>query len=184
MMKPINDFCERILVTESEIDALTTKISKEITNDYKSREVVFVAILNGAFMFASDLVKKVDVDCYIDFMQCSTYGDKTVSSGNFVVKKDLTMDITGKDVIIVEDILDSGYTLKNLCEYLKSKNPNSIKIATFIDKPKRRTEDIKADYCGFVMEDDSFIVGYGLDYAQKYRNLPYIGVLKEEIYNK
>jgi hypoxanthine phosphoribosyltransferase len=179
-----NNFCERILVTESEIDSLTTKISKEITKDYMGKEVVFIAILNGAFMFASDLVKKVNVDCYIDFMQCSTYGDKTVSSGNFIVKKDLTMNIAGKDIIIVEDILDSGYTLKNLKQYLELKNPNSIKIATFIDKPKRRTEDICADYCGLIMDDDSFIVGYGLDYAQKYRNLPYIAVLKEEIYNK
>lgn len=183
-MTKSNSFCEKIIVSEKEIDAATTRIADEINRDYAGEEVVFLTILNGAFMFATDLMKKVDIDCYIDFMQCSTYGDKTVSSGNFVIKKDMTMDITEKNVIIVEDVLDSGYTMKNLIKYLKIKNPKSIKIATFIDKPARRAENVEPDYCGVVMKEDYFIVGYGLDYAQKYRNLPYIGVLKEELYKE
>lgn len=174
--------CEKIIISENDIDLTVSRIADEINRDFEGEEVVFVTILNGAFMFASDLMKKITLDCYIDFMQCSTYGDKTVSSGNFVVKKDISMDITGKNVIIIEDILDSGYTMKNLIQYLKIKNAKTIKIATFIDKPARRSENVEADYCGVVMEDDYFIVGYGLDYAQKYRNLPYIGVLKEHIY--
>jgi len=178
-----DEFIEKIIVSKEDIEIYTSKIADRITKDYHGEEVVFVTILNGAFMFATDLLKKVKLDCYIDFMQCSTYGDKTVSCGNFVVKKDLTMDISNKHVIVVEDILDSGYTMKNLLEYLKLKNPKSIRVATFIDKPARRVEDVSADYIGVVMDDDSFIVGYGLDYAQKYRNLPYIGALKEEIYS-
>jgi len=177
-----SSFCEKIIVSKEEIDSAITRIAEEINRDYKGEEVVFLTILNGAFMFATDLMKKVDLDCYIDFMQCSTYGDKTVSSGHFIIKKDISMDITGKNIIVVEDVLDSGYTMKNLIKYLKIKKPKSIKIATFIDKPARRKENVKADYCGVTMEEDYFIVGYGLDYAQKYRNLPYIGVLKEEIY--
>lgn len=179
-----NDIIEKVIVSESQIETTLNKIATEINSDYKGEAVVFVAILNGAFMFASDLMKKIELDCYIDFMQCSTYGNKTVSSGNFVVKKDITIDVNGKHVIIVEDILDSGYTMKNLLKYLKLKNPKTIKIATFIDKPARRVEDVHADYTGFVMDDDSFIVGYGLDYSQKYRNLPFIGVLKKEVYSQ
>jgi len=177
-----NSFCEKIIVTEEEISRATARIAEEINRDYRGEEVVFITILNGAFMFATDLIKKVNIECYVDFMQCSTYGDKTVSSGNFVIKKDLVMDISQKNVIVVEDILDSGYTIKNLLEYLKNKNPKTIKVATFIDKPARRAENVTADYVGVVMSEDHFIVGYGLDYAQKYRNLPYIGILKEEIY--
>ena len=149
-----NTFCEKIIVTEEEIDLATTRIADEINRDYHGEEVVFIAILNGAFMFATDLIKKVELDCYVDFMQCSTYGDKTVSSGNFVIKKDLVMDISQKNGIVVEDILDSGYTIKNLLEYLKNKNPKTIKVATFIDKPARRAENVTAD--SRFMEDLGF----------------------------
>jgi len=166
------------------------------TLDYKSTDILYTLIClqkliesnatyDELYNFLYNLkpsVKKVNIECYVDFMQCSTYGDKTVSSGNFVIKKDLVMDISQKNVIVVEDILDSGYTIKNLLEYLKNKNPKTIKVATFIDKPARRAENVTADYVGVVMSEDHFIVGYGLDYAQKYRNLPYIGILKEEIY--
>ena len=176
-----NDF-EKIIISAEKIESEVSRIAKEISEDFPNEEVVFLTILNGAFMFATDLVKKVKLDCYIDFMQCSTYGNSTTSSGNFVVKKDLTMDISDKNVIVVEDVLDTGHTLKNLVNYLERKNPKCIKIATFVDKPARRKENIKADYCGVVMEDDLFIVGYGLDYAQKYRNLPFIAALKESIY--
>ena len=144
---------------------------------------IFVSILNGSFMFTSDLLKKINVKCSVDFMQISTYGNDTSSSGEFVIKKDLSFDVENKHVIIVEDIIDSGYTLSKLVGYIKEKKPASLKIATFIDKPARRQQDICADYIGFVLNDDYFIVGYGLDYAQNHRNLPYVGVLSEHIYS-
>ncbi len=174
--------CEKILFSNEEITKEVKRLGREIANDYKGKEVIFVSVLTGAFMFVSDLVRNVPLTSYIDFMQVSTYENSTETSGNFVIKKDLTSNIEGKDVIIVEDILDTGFTLCNLVEYIKSKNPASVKIAAFIDKPARRKENISADYVGFTMEDDYFIVGYGLDYAQKYRNLPYVGVLSEHLY--
>lgn len=174
--------CEKILFSNEQITKELKRLGNEITKDYEGKEVVFVSVLTGAFMFVADLVRNVDLTSYIDFMQVSTYENSTETSGKFVVKKDLTSDITGKDVIIVEDILDTGFTLGNLVEYIKSKNPASVKIAAFIDKPARRKFDISADYVGFTMEDDYFIVGYGLDFAQKYRNLPYVGVLSEHLY--
>lgn len=174
--------CEKILFSNEEITKEVKRLGREIANDYKGKEVIFVSVLTGAFMFVSDLVRNVPLTSYIDFMQVSTYENSKETSGNFVIKKDLTSNIEGKDVIIVEDILDTGFTLCNLLEYIKSKNPASVKIAAFIDKPARRKENISADYVGFTMEDDYFIVGYGLDYAQKYRNLPYVGVLSEHLY--
>lgn len=174
--------CEKILYSQDEISREVCRLGQEITKDYSGKEVVFVSVLSGAFMFVSDLVRNVQLDSYIDFMQVSTYGNSTNTSGNFRIKKDLSNDITGKDVIIVEDILDTGFTLYNLVQYINSKNPSSVKIATFIDKPARRKQDIKADYVGFTMDEDYFIVGYGLDYAQKYRNLPYVGVLSEHLH--
>ena len=174
--------CEKILFSNEEITKEVKRLGREIANDYEGKEVIFVSVLTGAFMFVSDLVRNVPLTSYIDFMQVSTYENSTETSGNFVIKKDLTSNIEVKDVIIVEDILDTGFTLCNLVEYIKSKNPASVKIAAFIDKPARRKENISADYVGFTMEDDYFIVGYGLDYAQKYRNLPYVGVLSEHLY--
>ncbi len=177
------NMCKEILFSKEMIEKKVCELGSQITNDYNGKDVVFVAILNGAFMFASDLIKSVKLDCYIDFMQVSTYGNDTKSSGTFVVKKDLSLDIKNKNVIIIEDILDTGYTLSNLLGYLAKYEPLSVKIATFIDKPARRLANVKADYVGFVLDENHFIVGYGLDYAQKYRNLPYIGILKEEIYS-
>jgi len=175
--------CNKILFSKEMIYERVCELGRKISEDYAGKDVVFVSILNGAFMFASDLLKSVSIDCYIDFMQVSTYGNETKSSGTFVVKKDLSLDIQNKDVIIVEDILDTGYTLSNLTGYLAKYKPASVRIATFIDKPARRKINISADYVGFVLNEDYFIVGYGLDYAQKYRNLPYVGVLKEELYS-
>ena len=177
-----NDVCKEILVSTEKINELVKNIADQINNDYVGEEVVFVSILNGSFMFTADLLKHITLDCNIDFMQVSTYGNSSTTSGNFVVKKDVTIDIANKNVIILEDILDTGYTMKNLIEYFKIKNVKTLKIATLIDKPKRRLEDVTADYVGFTMTDDSFIVGYGLDYAQKYRNLPYIGVLSDHLH--
>lgn len=174
--------CEKILYSQDDISREVQRMGKQITKDYDGKEIVFVSVLSGAFMFVSDLVRNVHLDSYIDFMQVSTYGNSTNTSGDFKIKKDLSNDITGKDVIVVEDILDTGFTLYNLIQYIKSKNPASVKIATFIDKPSRRKQDIEADYVGFTMESDYFIVGYGLDYAQKYRNLPYVGVLSEHLH--
>lgn len=174
--------CEKVLYSQEEIMKEVKRLGSEITKDYEGKEVVFVSVLTGAFMFVSDLVRSVSLTSFIDFMQVSTYENSTVTSGNFIFKKDLTSNIEGKDVIIVEDILDTGFTLYNLVEYIKSKKPASVKIAAFIDKPARRKQDINADYVGFTMKDDYFIVGYGLDYAQKYRNLPYVGVLSEHLH--
>lgn len=177
------DVCEKILISEKEINEKVKQLGLQISKDYSGKEIIFVSVLNGSFMFSSDLLKCVDLDCSIDFIQVSTYGNGTSSTGNFVLKKDLSFDITDKHIIVLEDIIDSGYTIKRLKEFLSEKNPASLKIATFIDKPARRQVDVKADYVGFVLEEDYFIVGYGLDFSQKYRNLPYVGVLKEHIYS-
>ena len=174
--------CEKIVVSESDIDEIVKRLGNQINTDYAGEEIVFVSILNGSFKFTADLLKQITLDCHIDFMQVSTYGNSTNTTGNFVVKKDLSFDVTDKNVIIIEDILDTGYTIKNLIEYFKIKHVQSLKIATLIDKPGRRTEDVHADYVGYTMDEDLFIVGYGLDYAQKYRNLPYIGVLGEHLH--
>lgn len=175
--------CSKILITEEQISEIVKRIGMQINSDYVGEEIVFVSILNGSFMFTADLLKQIKLDCNIDFMQVSTYGSSTNTTGNFVVKKDLSFDVTGKNVIIIEDILDTGYTMKNLIEYFKIKHVKTLRIAALIDKPHRRTEDVKADYVGYTMENDYFIVGYGLDYAQKYRNLPYIGVLSEHLHS-
>ncbi len=177
------EICERILISEEEINEKVKQLGIQISKDYEDKEVIFVSVLNGSFMFSSDLLKYIDSDCSIDFIQVSTYGNSTTSSGNFVLKKDLSFDLENKHVIILEDIIDSGYTIERLKEYLNTKKPASLKIATFIDKPARRKVDVKADYVGFVLNEDYFIVGYGLDFSQKYRNLPYVGVLKEHIYS-
>ncbi len=175
--------CEKILYSKEEIEQKVKELGDRITKDYEGEKIFFISVLNGAFMFTSDLLKHINCDCEIDFMQVSTYGNSTNTSGDFKVKKDLTVDIRDKHVIVIEDILDTGYTMEKLLDYLKIKKPKSLKCCAFIDKPQRRINDVKADYVGFEMDNDYFIVGYGLDYAQLYRNLPYIGVLKEHIYS-
>ena len=183
MNNSTNEVCKKILYSEEVIEARCKEIGKQISEDYAGGEVTLLAVLNGSFMFASDLIKNISIDCRIDFMQVSTYGSSSESSGKFVVKKDFALDIEGKDVIIVEDIVDTGFTLHNLVDYLRKWNPKSLKICTLIDKPHRRTSEVKTDYVCFTMDENEFIVGYGLDYAQRFRNFPYIGVLKEEIYS-
>lgn len=179
----MNKDCERIIISEEEIAKAVKKIGEQINKDYEGKEISFISILNGAYPFTADVLRCVDVDCTVDFMQVSSYGDSTSSSGTLKIKRDISGNIENRHVVILEDILDTGFTLRNLTNYLKSKNPASIKICTFIDKPARRTEDIASDYAGFVFDEDLFLVGYGLDYAQKYRNLPYVAVLKPEIYS-
>ena len=179
----MNKDCERVIYTEEQISKAVKEIGSQINKDYEGKEIAFVSILNGAYAFTADLMRCVDLDCTIDFMQVSSYGDSTSSSGTLKIKRDISGDITGKHVIVVEDILDTGFTLYNLKNYLESKKPASLKICTFIDKPARRTQEIKADYKCFTLDEDLFIVGYGLDFAQKYRNLPYVAILKPEMYS-
>ena len=179
-MSMINDI-ERVLFSQQELQSKVTELGARITEDYAGKEPIFVGVLKGCFVFMADLMRAVNLPCQIDFMAVSSYGKGTTSSGEVQSTKDLSYDIAGRDVIIVEDILDSGVTLNYLIGYLKHRNPRSVRIVTLFDKPSRRKAPVKADYYGYEVPD-AFIVGYGLDYAEKYRNLPYIGILKPEIY--
>lgn len=181
-MKTMEKDILKILLTEDEIKARCAELGKEISKDYEGKTPIFVGILRGSFVFMADLMRYVDLYCTIDFMAVSSYGAGTTTTGAVKINKDLTENIEGCDVIIVEDILDSGVTLSYLKHYLEGRGAASIKIVTLLDKPARRKADIKADYFGFTVPDE-FVVGYGLDYAEKYRNLPYIGVLKPEVYS-
>ena len=172
---------ERVLLSRKEIDDQVVKIGKQISQDYAGTEPVFVGVLKGCFMFMADLMRNITIDCSVDFMAVSSY-QGTNSTGAVNINKDLSRDIGGKHVIIVEDILDSGVTLNYLKSYLSVREPASIKIVTLLDKPARRKAEIYADYHCFEVPD-AFVVGYGLDYNEKYRNLPYIGILKPEIYS-
>ena len=165
------------LVSRKEIEAAVTRLAKEISEDYKGKDLIVVGILKGAAVFLADLIRKIDCPMIMDFMQVSSYYNGTVSSGNVKIKKDLDYDISGKDVLIVEDIIDSGVTMQCLKRDLFSRNPNSIRVVAAFDKPSRRTVDFRADYIGIEVPD-KFIVGYGLDYAGKYRNLPDVCVLE------
>lgn len=173
---------EYIFATEEEINIRVKELGEQITRDYEGKTPLFVGVLKGCFTFMADLVRACDLMCTIDFMAVSSYGDGTVSTGAVKIVKDLSENIEGRDVIIVEDILDSGNTLNYLIKYMNDRKPASIRIVTLMDKPERRTTPVKADYVGFTIPD-AFVVGYGLDYSQRYRNLPYIGILKPEIYS-
>ena len=171
------------MFTEEQIREKVIELGKQIENDYKGEEVLVVGILKGANVFTCDLIRQIDLDVKIDFMSVSSYGSGTESSGTVRILKDLDTDIKGRNVLIVEDIIDSGRTLSNLVKELQIREPKSLKLCTLLDKPSRRVVDVDVEYVGFEIED-KFIVGYGIDYAEKYRNLPFIGALKEEIYNK
>ena len=173
---------ERILFSEEQLKERIAALGAELTRDYEDKNPIFVGVLKGCFVFMADLLRNVDVYCTMDFMAVSSYGDGVTSTGAVKINKDLSRDIAGRHVIIVEDILDSGITLSYLKKYLSVRNPASISIVTLLDKPARRRADVQADYVGFEVED-AFVVGYGLDYAEEYRNLPYIGVLKSEVYS-
>ena len=164
------------LISEETLKARVQEIAKEITESYKGEEVKTICVLKGAVMFMVDLVKNLDLPVKFDFMAVSSYGNSTESSGNIQILKDLDDPNEGENILIVEDIIDSGRTLHYLIEYLNSKKPKSIKLCTLFDKPERREFEVNVDWTGFDIPDE-FIVGYGLDYAQRYRNLPYIGVL-------
>lgn len=174
---------KEILFSEEEIQKRVRELGEQITKDYadSSNELVLVCILRGSYVFMADLSRSIDLPVQVDFMCVSSYGKGTNSSGQVQITKDLSDPIEGKDIIIVEDILDSGNTLYYLTEILKARKPASIKICTLLDKPERRIKPIVSDYYGFPIPN-AFVVGYGLDYAENYRNLPYVGILKPSVY--
>lgn len=172
---------DRILVTREEIQAAVKELGQRITFDYQGRCPIVVGILKGAIVFYSDLIREIDLPLQTEFMSVSSYGAATKSTGVVKINLDLRLDVTGRDVLIVEDIVDSGMTLHYLRQHLADRGAASIRICTLLDKPARRRVDLKADYFCFTIPDE-FVVGYGLDYAEKYRNLPDIGVLSPRIY--
>ncbi len=169
----------KVLIDEERIKQRVAELGAQITEDYRDKNLLVVCILRGGVAFMADLVKEIKLPLTMDFMAVSSYGMSTKSSGVVRIMKDLDEDIEGKDVLVVEDIVDTGLTLHYLTDYLKSRGPRSVKICSFLDKPARRKVDVTVDYIGFEIPDE-FVVGYGLDYAQKYRNLPYVSVLDEK----
>ncbi len=177
----INDI-DRILLSEEQLKEIVKRLGAEITNDYKDKRLVLVSVLKGSVVFMADLMREIKIPCSIDFMAVSSYGSGTKTSGVVKIVKDLDTDVVdGADLLIVEDILDSGVTLEYLMKILSARNPNSIKICTLLDKPERRKANVFADYSGAQIPD-AFVVGYGLDYDEKYRNLPFVGALKPAVY--
>ncbi|MDO5123660.1 MAG: hypoxanthine phosphoribosyltransferase [Eubacteriales bacterium] len=174
--------CEYILVDEQKIKSLVKELAQKISEDYKDKNLLLVGLLKGSVVFMSDLMKEISVDCKIDFICASSYGTGTVSTGRVNIVKDLSQPIDGVDVLIIEDIIDSGNTLTFMKKYLSAKGAASVKICTLLSKPSRREVDIPIDYLGIEIPDE-FVIGYGLDYAEKYRNLPYVGVLKRSVYS-
>lgn len=173
---------KEILLTQQQLADKTKELAQRISNDYREKEFVMVTVLKGGFIFASDLVRQMDIDVDINFMAVSSYGSGTRSSGNVKIVKDLDSDIRGKHVLIVEDIVDSGHTLSFLMQLMKDRGAVDVKICTILNKPSRREVDIDVAYLGYDIPDE-FVVGYGLDYDERYRNLPYLATLKEEVYN-
>ncbi|WP_294553696.1 hypoxanthine phosphoribosyltransferase [uncultured Pseudoflavonifractor sp.] len=172
---------ERVFFSEEELKKRVAEIAAEINRDYAGKEPMLISVLRGSFVFMADLIRKIEVPCTVDFMSVSSYGRGTTSSGQVQITKDLSDDIEGKDIIVVEDILDSGNTLSYLLQLLRARKPASMRLCTLLDKPDRRVKEVHVDYTGFTIPDE-FVVGYGLDYAEKYRNLPYIGILKPRVY--
>ena len=173
----------KVLLSEEEVDSRIKQIAAKVSKDYAGKEIHLICVLKGGVFFTCELAKRITVPVSLDFMSVSSYGDDTKSSGVVKIVKDLDQPLEGKDVLIVEDILDTGVTLSHLVPMLKLRRPNSVRLCTILSKPSRRKVDIEPDYCGFEVPDE-FVVGYGLDYDEKYRNLPYVGVLKPEVYEK
>ena len=172
---------QEVLFTEEQLKTRVMEIAKEIEKDYEGKEIMLISVLRGSFVFMADLCRGIDLPCTVDFMSVSSYGKGTSSSGQVQITKDLSSDISGQHIIVVEDILDSGNTLSYLLKLLEQRNPASIRLCTLLDKPERRVKHVDVHYSGFSIPD-AFVVGYGLDYAEQYRNLPYIGILKPEVY--
>ena len=174
---------QEVLFSEEQLDRRVREIAAEITRDYEGKEIMLISVLRGSFVFMADLCRRIDLPCTLDFMSVSSYGKGTTSSGQVQITRDLSSDISGKHIIVVEDILDSGNTLSYLLKLLEQRKPASIRLCTLLNKPDRRVKHVDVHYCGFDIPD-AFIVGYGLDYAEQYRNLPYIGILKPEVYGE
>ncbi|HZK33407.1 MAG TPA: hypoxanthine phosphoribosyltransferase [Tissierellaceae bacterium] len=171
-----------ILVSEEEIAEKVKELGKKISQDYKDKDLLLVGILKGAVIFMSDLARSIDIPVRLDFMAVSSYGNTAISTGEVRIIKDLDFSVENRDILIIEDIIDTGYTLAYLTDNLKKRGANSVKVCTLLNKPERRKVDVPVDYLGFDIPDE-FVVGYGLDYAQLGRNLPYVAALKEEVYS-
>ncbi len=177
----LHDDVEQVLLSGEQIQARVAQLGAQLGADYAGRDPVLVSVLKGSIVFLADLVRQMEIPLSIDLMEVSSYGASTESSGQVRILKDLSMAIDGRDVIVVEDIIDTGLTLNYLLRYLHDKGPASIRICCLLDKPARRLADISIDYRGFTIPD-RFVIGYGLDYDERYRNLPYIGVLRPSVY--
>lgn len=173
---------KEILISEQKIDSIVSNIAEKIDKDYENKDMLMVGLLKGSICFMADLMKKMKSDFKIDFVVASSYANGTESTGTVNIVKDVSQSVQGKDILIVEDIIDSGNTLDFMVKYFKAKKAKSVKIATLLDKPERRKVKIDVDYVGKIIPDE-FVVGYGLDYAEDYRTLPYIGILKESVYS-
>lgn len=178
----MNNDIEKVLLSQEEISEIIRNLGEQISKDYKGKNLLMVSVLKGSVVFMADLMRQITIPLSIDFMCVSSYGSGTATSGSVKIIKDLDIDLAGRDLLIVEDILDSGVTLSNLKKMLLNRKPNSVRICTFLDKPSRRKENIHADYIGAQVPDE-FVVGYGLDFDEKYRNLPYVGILKPCVYS-
>ncbi|MSU01034.1 hypoxanthine phosphoribosyltransferase [Tissierella pigra] len=172
-----------VLVSEEDIEKRVKELGKQITEDYKDKDLILVGILKGAVIFMSDLARNINMQIGLDFMAVSSYGRSSTSTGEVRIIKDLDFSVENKDILIIEDIIDTGYTLAYLTDNLKKRGARSVKVCTLLDKPERRKVDVPVDYLGFAIPDE-FVVGYGLDYAEIGRNLPYVAALKEEVYSK
>ena len=177
----INDI-DYVLISEQQIKEKIAEMGAQISKDYEGKKLLLVSVLKGAAVFMADIMRAVTIPCQIDFMAASSYGSGTTTSGSLKINMDLDIDVSGFDILIVEDILDSGVTLSKLIELLKSRNAKSVKVCSLLTKPARRKVEVPLEYLGFEVPDE-FVVGFGLDYDEKYRNLPYVGVLKREIYS-
>lgn len=173
---------KEVLLSEEEIRDRVKELGKEITEDYKGKNLLVIGILKGAAVFMSELIRDIELPIKIDFMAVSSYGDFSMSTGEVKIIKDLDFSAENKHILIVEDIIDTGYTLNYLSDNLKKRGALSVRVCTLLDKPDRRVVGVPLDYLGFEIPDE-FVVGYGLDYAERYRNLPYVGALKEDVYN-
>lgn len=174
---------DRILISEEELKAKISELGQQLSKEYAGKNPLFLGVLKGCVVFFSDMIRAVEIPCNIDFMVVSSYGSGTSTSGTINMLKDVSVDIKGRDVVILEDIIDTGLTLKAVYQHLLDMEPASLKICALLDKPDRRKTVISAEYTGFTIPNE-FVVGYGLDYNEFYRNLPYIGILKPEVYSK
>lgn len=177
----MNNDIKEVLYSQEEIQAVTKKLGEQLTKDYQDKKPLVVCILKGAVLFMTDIVRQMDTYCEMDFMSVSSYGNETVSSGNVKILKDLDKSVEGRHILIVEDIVDTGRTLECVIDLFKHRKAASVKVCTLLDKPERREKAVQADYIGFTVPNE-FVVGYGLDYQGFYRNLPYVGILKPEVY--